>query len=95
MLDFEQRTNITLGVIVLTILYLLYVQFYRQENYFGGGVNSQVYTSGQTMRRLAQKFSSTNQGVYTTIHNAELSEEDPVPVVIFPADKVPAHLISY
>lgn len=93
--SFQQRTNVILGIVVIAVLYLLYVYFVRKEGYLGGGVDNQVYTSGATMRRLAQKFSSTNQGVYTTVHNAEISDEEPVSVVVFPADKVPAHLIAY
>ena len=93
---FQRNTTIALGFLMAGLVYLLFVHFYK-ENYRGSGLlnNVQVYTSGATMRRLGQKFSATNQGVYTTVHNAEIAEGAPVPVVIFPADKVPAHMISY
>ena len=93
--SFKKSTTLVLAVIVLALVYLLWTHFNKPERYLGSGLGTQVYTSGATLRRLGQKFSATNQGVYTTVHNAELSEDSPVPVVIFPADKVPSHLIAY
>ena len=40
----------------------------RFYGYMGSGLPHQVYTSGATMRRIAQQFSSTNQGIKTTMH---------------------------
>jgi len=46
----------------------------KSEGLLGSGVVDQVFTSGATIRRLGQDFSSTNQGPYTIVHNADLKE---------------------
>lgn len=95
--NLSRASMVAQAVVLIAVLYLVYLTVYQKERYLGSGLadNVQVYTSGATLRRLGQKFSSTNQGVYTTIHNAEINGGDPVPVVVFPAEKVPANLITY
>ena len=92
-----KKPEILVSIVILLII-ILYLVFGRSENYSESGIgnNYQVYTSGATVRRLGQKFTSTNQGVYTTIHNADISgvDDKPVEVVIFPAKRVPSFLVS-
>jgi hypothetical protein len=90
--------------LIVCILLLLIYKLVRSENldnpdYLGSGITNAVYTSGATMRRLGQKFSSTNQGEYTTLHNAEIKDQSlrelsAVPVVIFPAKSIPPELVA-
>lgn len=47
------------------------------EHLIGGGIQDKIFTSGATMRRLGTEFSGTDQGQYTTVHNAELKEMIP------------------
>lgn len=44
------------------------------DGYLGAGLGESnvIYTSGATMRRLAQEFSQPGQGRYMIVHNAEL-----------------------
>jgi len=82
-MDTETYQQVNMALHVAIILILLWLIFYRKEGlqsaqggsglsgYVGSGVNNQVFTSGATMRRLAQKFSSANQAQYLTVHNAE------------------------
>ena len=74
---------VSLGVIIWLVF--LIIRKNKTEPYIGSGLanNYQVYTSGATLRRLAQQFSGTNQGVYTTIHNVDRREK-PMEVIITP-----------
>jgi hypothetical protein len=61
-----------------TIILLLFIiwRVVRVErltsNYVGGGLTDQVYTSGATMRRLGQVFTSTDQGIGSSTPNPAL-----------------------
>lgn len=90
--------------IVVVLLYLL-IFIYRNErmddpnySYTGQGLsNAAIFTSGATMRRLGQVFSSTDQGQPSTIYNAEIppGKGNPgVPVVMYPANSVPPALLN-
>lgn len=90
--------------IVIVLLYLL-IFVYRDErmddpnySYTGKGLsNAAIYTSGATMRRLGQVFSSTDQGQPSTIYNAEIppGKNNPgVPVVMYPSNSVPPALLN-
>jgi hypothetical protein len=63
-------------VVVLLLVWLIYNKNCGSERFLGDGtvMSAAPYTSGATMRRLGQDFSSTNQGEYTTVHNDELKE---------------------
>lgn len=70
--------------------------------YVGSGLGNTVYTSGATMRRLAQKFSDPTQGEYMILHNAEIPRDQrgaDIPVVVYPAHSgvgnVPAQGTGY
>ena len=86
-------------IIILIVLYLaitVYNSNYKKsELYIGSGLanNPQVFTSGATLRRMGQKFTSTNQGVYTTVHNMDKKGETK-DVVVFDANAVPPELVS-
>ena len=74
-------------IVVLLLLYLMYR--YSMENYIGQGLNTEAglvgaSTSGATLRRLGQIFSSTNQGVPMTIYNADLSGKEHMKVLVYP-----------
>jgi hypothetical protein len=74
--------------IIILLIYLIYK--FGRENYIGSGLgtpdgSAAAFTSGATLRRLGQKFSSTNQGIPMTIYNADLPGEDKaVHVVVYP-----------
>lgn len=87
--------NLLEVIIIVLILYLIFRihQLHSERlspidgGYVGGGLGDTVYTSGATMRRLAQKFSDTSQGQYMTIHNAELTPKEQglgLEVVVYP-----------
>lgn len=90
-------------LIVIVLIYLL-VFVYRDErmddpnfSYTGGGISNAVYTSGATMRRLGQVFSSTDQGQPSTIYNAEIPPgkgNQGVPVMMYPGNSVPPALLN-
>ncbi len=63
-------------LLVLVILCLYLCTSKKSEGFLGNGtvMSAAPYTSGATMRRLGQDFSSTNQGEYTTVHNDEIKE---------------------
>jgi hypothetical protein len=63
-------------LLVLVVLCLYWCKAGKSERFLGDGtvMSAAPYTSGATMRRLGQDFSSTNQGEYTTVHNDELKE---------------------
>ena len=80
---------INLVLHILIVLLLVWTIFSKSETlktaqggflgdflsgYVGGGLNSRVYTSGATMRRLGQLFSSANQGQSIAIHNIDGQE---------------------
>lgn len=84
-------------VIIILLVYLIYkVHKIHSEKlmpieggYVGTGIAdaSTIYTSGATMRRLAQKFSDSTQGQYMIIHNAELPPEErgtDLEVIVYP-----------
>jgi hypothetical protein len=86
------------AIIVLLLLILFYLMQGNQgnvsERYIGSGLNSVgFYTSGATLRRLGQLFSSTNQGVQTTVYNADVCKpwESGVPC----GNDVGVHVIMY
>lgn len=104
-------SNLIVQSIILIILILIIFKLSRVENYvdaddttlkyMGRGLdgNTAAFTSGATMRRLAQEFSSTNQGQYMTIHNAEikdpaLRDQTKLDVVVFPAESVPPQVLA-
>lgn len=63
--------NVAIIVLLLLILWYLMPKE-KEEKYVGSGLSDLgVYTSGATLRRLGQMFGSTNQGVQTTIYNAD------------------------
>src|SRR4051812_49067137 len=74
-------------VIILLLMYLIY--HYGMENYVGNGLGTPAgivgaFTSGATLRRLGQQFSSTDQGVSMTLYNADLPSADKaVQVVVY------------
>jgi len=74
--------------IIILLIYLIYS--FSKENYVGSGLGTPAgsvaaFTSGATLRRLGQKFSSTNQGIHMTIYNADLPGEDKaLHVIAFP-----------
>lgn len=66
-------------IIVVLLIYLIYR--YGMEHYVGNGLGTPAgivgaYTSGATLRRLGQQFTSTNQGVPMTLYNADLPGEN-------------------
>lgn len=73
--------------IIILLIYLIYN--FGKENYVGSGLgtpagSAAAFTSGATLRRLGQKFSSTNQGIPMTIYNADLPGKDKaMHVVVF------------
>ena len=75
----SQQCMITQAILLVLILWILWKQYAKERlnSYVGSGVNSQVFTSGATMRRLAQEFSQPGQGKRITIHNAELKPGEP------------------
>ena len=61
------------AILLVLVLWLVWKQFNKERlnGYLGSGVGSQVFTSGATMRVLAQEFSQPSQGRRITIFNAE------------------------
>lgn len=101
-MDYE-KLNLALHLII--VLLLVWIIFFRSESlktvqgdrigdslrgYVGGGLNSRIYTSGATMRRLAQEFSSSNQGQYMTVHNLEDPSAGDLHLVAMPSEKMTA-----
>ena len=74
--------------VVILIIFLIYR--YGMEHYVGNGLGTPAgtvgaYTSGATLRRLGQQFTSTNQGVPLTLYNADLPGQDrAIHVVVYP-----------
>lgn len=99
-----KQANVILAVAILVVLLILIARIYGNERmknerpvYLGDGVNNQVYTSGATMRRLGQVFSSTDQGQQTTVYNDEIKDTEKrtgIPVTMYPADSVPPALLN-
>jgi hypothetical protein len=60
-------------VVLLILLFVVYSNNkHKDETYIGHSLaDTDVYTSGATLRRLGQVFSSTDQGVQTTVHNVD------------------------
>lgn len=91
-------------LIVLVLLYLLVFVYHDERmddpnfSYTGKGLsNAGIYTSGATMRRLGQVFSSTDQGQPSTIYNAEIPAgkgNKGVPVMMYPGNAVPPALLN-
>lgn len=77
-------------VLVLLITFYLFKLSSKGENFLGGGVQDQVFTSGATMRRLGQEFSQPGQGEHTTVYNAEIKEM--LPGVV--PSRTPERLVS-
>lgn len=79
------RDNYLAYALVLILLVGMIWRSYQidQEFYLDSLNEIDVYTSGATMRRLGQKFTSTNQGTYTIIHDAE-QKSNPIRAVIYP-----------
>lgn len=64
-------------VIIVLLLVLIWMIMSYNEMYVGYGLAGMgPYTSGATLRRLGQKFSSTDQGETTTQYNADLGQPD-------------------
>lgn len=81
------------AVVVLIILVLWHIWKSYNELYIGTGLSDVgVYTSGATLRRLGQVFSSTDQGVQTTVYNADVCKPwSPKPC----GSDVGTHVIMY
>lgn len=70
---------IIIGLQILGILLLLYLVFRGKSEYIMnadippgiGSENVHLYTSGATLRDIGTVFSSTNQGVNTTLHSSD------------------------
>jgi hypothetical protein len=84
----EMMGKILGAAIIILILMVLWLFVFRPvpEKYVGKSLSEmEIYTSGATLRRLGQVFSSTNQGVQTTIYNADVNgKETPMNVIITP-----------
>jgi len=84
----ESYTKLIQITIIILLIYMIYK--FGRENYVGSGLGIPAgtigaYTSGATLRRLGQKFSSTNQGIPMTLYNADLPGEDKViHVIVYP-----------
>lgn len=101
-----KQANMILAVAILIVLVILVARIYGNERmkgeqpaYIGGGLNNQVYTSGATMRRLGQVFSSTDQGQQTTVYNDEIKDSEKrgqsgIPVTMYSANSVPPALLN-
>ncbi len=99
-----KQANMILAVAILVVLIILIARVYGNERmkderpaYIGGGLNNQVFTSGATMRRLGQVFSSTDQGQQTTVYNDEIKDSDKrkgIPVTMYSANSVPPALLN-
>lgn len=72
----NQWVRLTYYAVLILLVFMItyYMMKPSSERLLGSGVQDQVFTSGATMRRLAQEPTSTNQGEYTIVHNAELKE---------------------
>jgi hypothetical protein len=99
------RITMALEILIVLVLLYLLVYVYHDErmddpnySYTGKGLsNAAIYTSGATMRRLGQVFSSTNQGQPSTIYNAEIPPgkgNSGVPVMMYPRNSVPPVLLN-
>lgn len=62
------------ALVLLLLIIVVWLLRSKGENLIGSGIQDKVFTSGATMRRLAQEFSGTNQGTYGIIHNDEIQE---------------------
>lgn len=81
------RDNIFAYVLVLILVIgLIWRAQQIEESYLDPLSKVDVYTSGATMRRLGQKFTATNQGAYTIIHDAERKSE-PLHAMVYPVKK--------
>jgi len=101
-----KQANMILAVAILVVLIILVARIYGNERmkgeqpaYIGGGLNDQVFTSGATMRRLGQVFSSTDQGQQTTVYNDEIKDSEKrgqggIPVTMYSANSVPPALLN-
>jgi hypothetical protein len=84
----ETNDTILQIIVVLLLIYVLYRL--STEHYVGNGLGTPTgsigaYTSGATLRRLGQHFSSTNQGVPMTLYNADLpGDTKTISVSVFP-----------
>jgi hypothetical protein len=75
-----KQVNITMHALIIILLLFVIWKVLRVERlttdysdaYLGGGLDNAVYTSGATMRRLGQVFSSTDQGKTNTVYNDQL-----------------------
>jgi hypothetical protein len=70
--------EIALVVIVLLLLWVFVSQqsLVKKESLIGNDLfDDGIYTSGATMRRLGQIFTSTDQGAPITIYNKENKNE--------------------
>jgi hypothetical protein len=74
----SKLTTVVYFAVLLVLVFLILWQMRsvnkKTEGLIGSGIEDQVFTSGATMRRLAQEFTGTNQGEYTIVHNDELKE---------------------
>lgn len=84
--DFNGR--LIVGLLIVICLWLLWNL--NKEKYIGSGLNPiGAMTSGAELRRLAQVFSSPNQGVPATIYNADKNGQDiAINVVMYPTSSV-------
>jgi hypothetical protein len=84
--------GVATAVIVIVILLAIWKMVVdKDEKYVGKSLADMngIYTSGATLRRLGQEFSSTNQGVQTTIYNADVGGQDvAMHVIVSPASTV-------
>lgn len=65
-------------IVILTIIYILFHERELFENDLPINYKNhpeKIYTSGATMRVLAQKFTSTNQGEPNIIYNALIPDK--------------------
>jgi len=91
----EMMGKIISAAIILLMMLILWFIVLRpsilekqttSESYIGNSLaETYIYTSGATLRRLGQLFTSTNQGVQTTIYNADANGKDvALNVIIYP-----------
>jgi len=71
---FDKMLNSIIAVMIIIIVYFM---VYKSENFKGYQQavkkKDNIYTSGATMRVLAQDFSDSSQGNRTTIPNAMIN----------------------
>ena len=78
MLSLENAVLILIIILSLWILsiFINYQSERKKETLVGNDLfGDGIYTSGATMRRLGQIFTSTNQGAPVTLYNAENNNE--------------------